>query len=659
MSAGIRQKRYAFVFGEFRLDPAERLLLRDGMQLAVTPKVFETLLALVENSGHMLAKDDLMRRVWPDTVVEEANLAVNISTLRKVLGENEVQQYIETVPRHGYRFVASVRRVTNDLDTILLEEHSHSRLVVEHEVESGEESKSVPKYVAATRRALDSMQHARTFTRLLGVALVVGIGTGLFYAWSRTSDHRNAGSWTPKSIAVLPFTKLGAGTEDDYMGLAMADALITRLGNLKEVKVRPTSAVREFVDANRDPVSIGRKLGVEGVIDGSIQRVDDRVRLTVQLINLNDGSSVWTEKIDEQTTNILALEDLLSQKVAGALAVNLSLDERANLFKRDTDNDEAYQAYLLGRYFFDRSGIAGAVDKSISYYQQAIKLDPKFGRAYAGLADAYTLELGYPDSTANRGEAHERVEQAVLKALEIDDNSAEAHTSLARLRQFDWDWPNAEKEYQRAIQLDPQYASAKLLYGWLLMTLGRMDEALQNLDEAMALDPLSVNTSITIGACLTSMHRYDEAIEQLRKTIDLSPTSVYPHIRLAQAYELKGEMKESVVEFQTAIDLDHAKAGDEVGIAEIRLAQAYAFAGMRSEALRIVERWQHGPKPNPASYDVAVVYAGLGDLHKAFAILNQVCANRDMNLLFIRTDPRLATLRADPRYLDLMHRVGL
>jgi DNA-binding winged helix-turn-helix (wHTH) protein/Flp pilus assembly protein TadD len=495
------RQSYSYKFGVFHLDPFERLLLREGVPLTVTPKVFDTLLVLVENSGHMVEKEDLIKRIWPDAIVEEANLTVNISILRKALGE----KYIETIPKHGYRFVAPVERLLNE--NVVLEERTRSHLVIEQEIET------VPNLFARAWRS--------PATKVLAVALVATIGLSVYYFVTRANSKEPVAAWT-----------------------------------------------------------------------------------------------------------------------------------------RETKSEEAYNAYVLGRYFFDRSGVEGAVEKSIGYYQQAIALDPGYARAYAGLADVYSLELAFPQSPEKRLEAHNRVQSAVLKALELDDSLAEAHTSLARLRFYEWDWATAEKEYRRAIELDQSYATARFLYGWYLQTVGRTNEGLAELYRAQQLDPLSININITIGASLTSLEQYDRAIEQLQKTIDLSPTSVWPHVRLAQAYEMKGEKERSFAEFQKAIDLSPDKLG-KVSTPKIRLAQAYAFSGMKLEAMKILLEWNHGEKPRPQNYDIAVVFAGLGDHTKAFEILEQVYEDRDLNLLNVRTDPRLGALRSDPRYAKLMQRVGL
>jgi DNA-binding winged helix-turn-helix (wHTH) protein/lipopolysaccharide biosynthesis regulator YciM len=495
------RQSFSYKFGAFRLDPFERLLLREGVPLTITPKVFDTLLALVENSGHMVEKDDLIKRIWPDAIVEEANLTVNISILRKALGE----KYIETVPKHGYRFVAPVERLLDE--NVVLEERTRSHLVIEQEIET------VPNLFTRAWRS--------PATKILAAVVVATVGLSVYYFVSRADSKEKAAAWT-----------------------------------------------------------------------------------------------------------------------------------------RETKSEEAYNAYLLGRYFFDRSGVAGAVEKSIGYYQQAIALDPGYARAYAGLADVYSLDLAFPQSPEKRLEAHNRVQSAVLKALELDDSLAEAHTSLARLRFYEWDWATAEKEYRRAIELDQSYSTARFLYGWYLQTVGRTNEGLAELYRAQQLEPLSININITIGASLTSLGQYDRAIEQLQKTVDLSPTSVWPHVRLAQAYEMKGEMNRSLEEFQKAIALSPEGTGT-VGTPKIRLAQAYAFSGMKDEAMKILHEWNQGDKPRPQTYDIAVVYSGLGDHAKAFELLERVYEDKDLNLLNVRTDPRLVALRSDQRYATLMRRVGL
>ena len=646
--------KHFYEFGPFRLDTTERLLLRDGRPVPLTPKAYEMLLALVQKSGHIVEKEELLKEVWPDSFVDEGNLTQHVFWLRKALGENrEEHHYIETIPRRGYRFVASVQELLVDASGAPLAlvqspgsvTDADDDLIADSDSRKGAKAQSQRKTWNSTRAFVTA-------------GVLIGLTAGSLFLWSLSKKKETFTSPQVKSIAVLPFRPIAADDADNYLGLGMADALITKLSNIKQITVRPTSAVREYTKSQPDSVLIGRKLGVDAVVDGNMQRAGERIRVTVQLIDIRNGLPFWSESFDERFTNVFAVQDVISERVAGALGLKLTPEERERLRKRYTENPEAFQAYSLGRYFFDRSGVAGAMDKAIDYYQQAIKLDPGFARAYAGLADAYSLDLGYPKSSTQRIEAHDKVQAAVLKALEIDDTLADAHTALGRLRFYDWDWAGAESEYERAILLDANYATAHSLYGWYLETVGRTGEGLAEKYRAVELDPLSINANTSLGASLTALGQYDRAIGQLQKTIALSPTSVWPRIRLAQAYEMKEDRGRAISEFQKAIDLFKNPGSQVVSPAEIRLGQAYAFWGDRAEAAQIIEKCKRRPSHN-ADYDLALIYIGLGKREEAFQILEMVYENHDMNLLSIVTDPRLASFRSDSRYSDLTRRIGL
>jgi DNA-binding winged helix-turn-helix (wHTH) protein/TolB-like protein/Tfp pilus assembly protein PilF len=656
---------HCYQFGPFRLDTTERLLLRDGHPVPLTPKAYEMLLALVQRSGHIVEKDELLKEVWPDSFVEEGNLTQYVFSLRRALGENANERhYIETIPRRGYRFVASVKELAADNVEALGKSHSQNDTFAESEAQGGSIS---AHHEARQAFAGESWPFINETMAKLGnsipALMVVGLVlTGLVIAslllWNWSKKNEAAPNPQVRSIAVMPFKPTTTEAFDQSLGIGMADALITKLVTIKQITVRPTSAIRQYTGSQRDPMKIGHELGVDAVLDGNVQRIGDRIRLTVQLVDARNGSTIWSESFDEQLSDLLAVQDVISERVARALALRLTPAERERLNKRYTQNPDAYQAYLLGRYFFDRSGVAGAVEKSKDYYQQAIKLDPHFAPAYAGLADAYSLDLAYPSSPSSRLEAHDKMQAAALKALELDEALAEAHTALGRIASYDWDWPNAEKEYQRAIELDPNSATARFLYGWYLAATGHLAGGIAELRRALDLDPLSVNINITLGAYLTAEGKYDEAIEQLKKTVALSPTSLWARLRLAQAYEMKGENEQAIAEFQKAIDLQGNAGKREVSSADVRLAQAYAFWGKKAEAEKIIKRWKLGPDSR-LSYDVALIYIGLGDKDEAFRLLQKVYEAHDMNLLSIVTDPRLGNFRSDPRYSQLIQRLGL
>jgi DNA-binding winged helix-turn-helix (wHTH) protein/tetratricopeptide (TPR) repeat protein len=413
-----KPEKDSYEFGPFRLDAGERRLLRDENPVSLAPKVFDTLLALIENAARLVSKEELINRLWPNTFVEEATLARNISDLRRALGESSGEaKYIETVPKSGYRFIAEVRRVHSHDSTVIVERRTLSRVVVEEDLE--------PEV---------------------------------------------------RSIAILPFQQMGSSGADEYLGLGMADALITRLSNIRQIAVRPTSAVMKYGGASDDPAVAGRALKVEAVLAGAIQRSAERVRVTVQLISVSSETPLWAQKFDERFTDIFTVEDLISEQVARALMLRLSGEERRLLTRRPTEISEAYELYLKGRYHWNKRRADG-MERSIDCFLDAIALDPFYALAYAGLADSYTL-LGDVGFTAIQPkEAFSRAKVAAIKALEIDESLAEAHASLAHLHMHFYEWPDAHQAFERSIALNPNYAFARQLWAFYLAFKGQLPEA--------------------------------------------------------------------------------------------------------------------------------------------------------------------------------------
>ncbi|MDQ3817529.1 MAG: winged helix-turn-helix domain-containing protein, partial [Acidobacteriota bacterium] len=417
-----------FEFDGFRVDGIKRLLLREGRQVPLTAKVFDTLLALIESGGDVVQKDDLMKKVWPDRFVEEGNLTQNIFVLRKILGERAgSHQYIVTVPRVGYRFVAKVKQLQTES----------------------------------------------------GVAETVRIGY----------PAESARQEILPSLAVLPFKLLASSVDEEYLGLGIADALITRLSNIRQVIVRPTSAVLRYAQGAQDPATAGRELQVGLVVEGNIRKSGERIRATVQLVSTEDGRALWADKFDAQFTDIFKVEDSVAERVALALAIKLSGEERARLHRRYTDNAEAHEFYLKGRYYANKFKLESFY-KGIECFNRALEIDPEYALAYAGIAESYWIAA---DLYLNPVEAMQKAQEASIKALRIDDSLAEAHTFLATTRMnYDWDWEEAERHFKRAIELNHGYAPARHWYGWYLTIMGRHDEAIAQLQWAKQLDPFSL-----------------------------------------------------------------------------------------------------------------------------------------------------------------------
>ena len=455
-----------------------------------------------------------------------------------------------------------------------------------------------------------------------------------------------------RGIAVLPFKTIGAGPVDEYLGLGLADALITKLSNIKQIAVRPTTAVRKYVGAD-DPVIAGRELNVMTVLDGSIQKADKEIRVTVQLIDVHDGSSLWAEKYDEQFTNIFALEDSISEQVTGALTLKLTGEEKRLLSKRYTENTEAYSAYLRGRYFLSGRTPEG-FKKAIECFEQAILVDPYYAPAYSGLADCYNLLVAY--NALPLDYCMPRAKKAVLKALELDDKLAEAHASLAHIKaKFEWDWMGAEKEFKRAIELNPNYSVAHHWYSLTLKMLGRLDEALAEIKCAQELDPLSLIINATVASCYYFRREYDEAIKQVAATLELDPDFSAAHFCRGMTLEAMKMYEESCASYEKAMSL----IGRHTEILSC-LGHTYAMAGRINEARALLGELKSMSLQSEVSYYAfALIHAALGEKDEALNYLERGYEQHSENLVMINVDPKLDSLRDDPRFKCLVRRVGL
>ena len=457
-----------------------------------------------------------------------------------------------------------------------------------------------------------------------------------------------------KSIAVLPFKPLLATSRDESLEIGIADTLITKLGNLRQIIVRPVSAVRKYAGLEQDPVAAGREQRVDAVLDGTIQKAGERIRVTVRLLSAANGQQLWADKFEEEFTDIFSVEDSISERMAAALAVTLTGADKKQLTKRDTENAEAYQLYLKGRYYAGKYTPEGT-KKAIAYFDKAIALDPNYALAYDGLAYCYYASdwFGPPKENFAKGRA------LVEKALEIDPALAEAHVSLGLLVAWlDYDWPGAEREFKRAFELNANYPPAHLWYGYYLMGLGNFDQSIAEIKRAIELDPLSPEANTCLGIALLDGHRYDEALQQLRTTVEAEPDYWLAHLYFARALEKKGELSGAIAELKKTTLIEGAPA--EVVSA---LGYAYAVSGNKAEAEKIIlqlkEQSEQSKQFYVPAYGIATIYAGLGDKERAFAYLDKEYANGAFYLTYLKVDPEVDNLRSDPRFADLLRRVRL
>ncbi len=614
-------KTVAYAFGPFRLYPSRWSLERGGETVPLTPRAFDTLLVLVENRGRVLTKEELFQTVWKGAIVDENNLSQAISAVRKALGDGtNGDHYIATVPRRGYSFTAPVVEAIDAPGEPLL-----------------------PAVVAPSADPPEAAP-ARSAGRGKPVWIALGVlAAGLGSLWVIRSRGNPRGDAPVRSLAVLPFQSLMAAKDSEHIGVALADAVITRLGYVRGLSVRPTSAVLSF--AGRDPVAAGRALSVDAVLEGRIQESEGRLRVTVQLIGVRRGIPLWSSKFDVPRARLFTLEDALSDEVTSALATNLQNGEERRLARNRSAKPEAYEAYLRGRYFWNRRSPRD-LEAALGEFEAAIALDPELAQAWSGVAD--TRVLRGTDTPADFPLARAAAE----KALSLDHDLAEAHASLAMARLFgEWDFAGAEREFQRALSLAPGYVTAHHWYAYWLAAMGRFDEAVAEIRRAREIDPTSLTLNRDVGHILLYAKRYDEAATQLKTVVRMDPS--YPHARfyLVSALLYGSRLEEASTEIQSF------PAGPPRELFE---AEIEARAG-RPEALRrslpgLVQAARSGAAKPDA---VAVVYGWLGDKDEAFRWLERSFDAHDFYLVFLKADPVFNPLRNDPRFADLARRIGL
>ena len=638
-----------YEFGPFRLDLERHRLMRDGESVPLPPKAMEALLVLVRNPGKMLERVALMQAVWADTFVEDANLTVAISQLRKALGRNDATEYIETIPRIGYRFVADVRQISEEPAPLIIEKRTMSRTVIEEEVVPDEppartNSEAVVVSPAAKTQSVFLGRHASA--SLIAVAALVALALGaVLYPKGRENKTSIGGPATPlaiRSIAVMPPKALSSEADSASLSLGIADALITRLGAVRRVVVRPTTAMSRYVDNVQDPLAAGRALGVDAVLEGSFQRVNRRVRVTFRLLEVGSGAQLWAGNFDEADADIFTLEDSVSQGVADALALNLTSDEKALLTRRQTQNPEAYALYLKGNYFWNRRGIE--VEKGIEYFRKAIDLDPNFAQAYVGLAKVYATSSPH----------HLEAEALIEKALHLDNTLAEAHATQGFIRMFHhWDWAGAGQALDRAIELDPNSSMAHHWRGVYLSLLGRLDEAKTEMHRALDLDPLSLIIMSDIGQLHYFAREYDQATDYCNRALTLDKEFWTAHVYLTYIYRARGMEQQAFDEILRSRHLN-----PESGEAK-RVMEIFSRSGLKGVYKNDLDRFlKPGGDKGVVPIAMAQIFLDAEDNGRALHWLARSVADREFLLPFINVDPYYDSLRDEPRFKEILQQLN-
>ena len=640
------------LFADFTLDLTRGCLLRGAHEVKLRPKSFEVLKYLVENGGRLVNKEELIGAVWPDTAVTDDSLVQCLIEVRRALGERG-QRLVKTVPRRGYIFEAEV--IERDLagrELVYTEEVEG--LGVAFEVEEQEGQIVSPGEVdAAPQAGAELLQRGLRLRRPFALWVLAALAAAIIMiAYLAISRHVTSGDkantptlLTIRSIAVLPLENLSGDPAQEYFADGMTEELIGKLAQIGSLRVISRTSVMRYKAGGKSLPEIARELNVDAVLEGTVQRSEGRVRVTAKLIHAATDSLLWARDYERNLTDVLKLQSDVARAVADEIRIQVTPEERARLASARSVNPQAHEAYLLGRYHYSKDNDQGW-KQAIEYFERAIRIDPNHAAAYAGLSDAWIFR-GLT-GTVDFKEAESHTRGAALKAIELDEQLAEAHLSLARIKQqYDWDWAGAEQEIRRALELEPGRLDVHTDYGYLLMHVGRLDEAIREGQIVVQLDPVSSAGHSALGRFLYRAHRYEEALPNLLRAVEVEPRGLTANVRLGDLYAQLGRYDEAISAYKKARQVDPNGRNFQAAVARV-----YALMGRHREARQMVS----GLKANP--YIIAGVYAALGDKDEAFRILEKAVEERQL-ITPIKVEPPLENLHSDPRWQALLRRMNL
>lgn len=626
-------------FGVFELDPRAGELRKHGLRVRLQEQPFQVLAMLLEHPGEVVTREELQKKLWPaDTFVDfDHGLNKAINKIREALSDSaDSPRFVETVARRGYRFLAEVK--VADSASV------RSPDLATDPTEEVRDRPDVSEKLALPKRLLPSL--ARKISVFALLLLMVSLVAWKLHSWNHPSP-------VIRSLAVLPLESLSSDASQDYFADGMTDELISDLGQISALRVISRTSVMAYKHSRKPLPQIARELNVDAVVEGTVLRSGDQVRITAQLIEASADKHLWSQSYQGELRDTLALQNRVASAIADQIRINVNPQEQAALKSVKLVNPQAYESFLKGRYFWNKR-TADGLKVALAYFNQAIDEDPKYAPAYSGLADTTALLGDWQYAVMTPKEALPKAKAAAIKALELDGALGEAHNSLAFcLDGFDWDFDAAGKEFRRAIELNPSYATAHHWYAWHLSLLGRYDEAIAEMRKAENLDPLSLIINADLAELLVLAHSYDESIRQGRKTIEMDPNFALAHNQLAQAYLQKHMNDEAVAELQKAAQLS---GGSPTVMAN--LARAYVASGKRGEAIKLLSGLK---KRSNATYshgsEIAVIYAALGDTDQAMNWLEKGFEERFNPGVLLR--PGFDPLRSDPRFQELLRRIGL
>ena len=609
-------------FGLFRCDPNAGELRKEGVKVKLQDQPFRVLALLLERAGHVVTREELRQRVWPTDVYVAFDQGLNnaIKKVRDALGDSaDNPRFIETVAKHGYRFLAPASPV------------------------------QTPPVTMPSRFALSPARKAALIT-LAVICLSVSLA---YWVWHRPATHSKPSS-EKVVLAVLPFDNLSHDPDQEFFSDGLTEEMVAQLGKLspERLSVVPPSSVMKYKGSSTAVSQIAKELHADYLLRGSTRHATDRVRITVQLIQMRDQTALWGESYDREVKDVLALQVSVARTIVNQIRITLTPEEQTRLASPRQLEPAAYEAYLKGRYYWNKR-TADGMQKASLYFQQAIDRDPAYGAAYSGLADCNSGLTWH--GFKSPAQALPNANAAALKAIEIDPQSAEAHASLGLVLNHRLDWVGAEREFKRALQLDPYYANAHHWYGDYLSIKGRHDEALLEARQALELDPLNLMIGTWVGLRYYLARKYDRAIEQARSTVDLDPSFAAAHLVLGESYVQAGRYEEGLTELQRAASLS---GNSPLYVAQ--LGVAHAAAGRKTEALRIIGQLQKISNEKYVSpYGLAQIYAALNDKGETLKWLQTAYDDHSVWMSYLAVDPVFDRFHADQRFEQLVQRLAL
>ena len=638
-------------FGVFEADLDAGELRKHGHRLKLSEQPFQILAMLLARPGEIVSREELRQLLWPSYTFVDFDHGLNnaVMRLREALGDSsDHPRFIETLPRRGYRFVAPVEVLSQ-----------HGSAAPASPAADQKDPESSINIVEAQQNLVPARPQGRfsipriailVAAVLIGSALVSGIAVHYVRGVDASKGRANRSS----SLVVLPLENLSGDKEQDYFADGMTDDLIANLAKIHSLRVVSRSTAMAYKGTHKPLPQIASELNVDAVVEGTVMRVGNRVRITAELVQVSTDQHLWADTYESTIGDVLALQNRVSSAIVDEIRINLTKEDKERLAQKPSVSPEAYEDYLKGRYYWNKRSSEG-FEKAIGYFQNATRRDPQYALAFAGLADCYGIIGATIYGTLPAAEAAPKAKTAAIRALEIDPSLAEAETSLATAKfNYDWDWAGAEAGFKKAMQMDPTYATAYQRYSLYLIALGKFDQSFDAIKKARDLDPLSISINASFGWRLYLAREYDRSIAQLRDTLEMDPNYEWAHLTLGQAYAQKAEYSQAIEDLDRAVELSNSSP-----LTLSALAHAYALSGNHAEALKMLAQLHSLSKKQYVSpFYIAIVYLGLGKNELAMDWLEKAYTDRSNGLVFLKVEPELDPLRSNPRFLALQAKLN-